>query len=136
MGLVLHNLKRIEAGLKGERLATDSTLDKSGEAELKAEELGLKELPHLSLNGVAAGTDGWQDKAVFEREQDIEQSAIGDKSSAIDGWGHGGVVPRVGIQGTKGTIDKDDRKRKKKEKRLRERQNSQTQKLTKRNSKG
>ena len=43
MGLVLHNLKRVEAGLKGERLAADLTMGEDGEGELMATELPAQE---------------------------------------------------------------------------------------------
>ena len=84
-GLVLHNLKRVEAGLRGEHLAADLTFEK----------FGGEGLPGLMPNGgvMGSGKDavggakegslnlgkegGWQDKEEFEREQEVVQGSLG-----------------------------------------------------------
>ena len=87
-GLVLHNLKRVEAGLRGEHLGAD----------LSFAEFGGEGLPDLQvrLNGDTPGpkasrateeqeenVSDWQDKEDFEREQDIEVGEIGNRSQAV-----------------------------------------------------
>lgn len=118
-GLVLHNLRRVEAGLRGENLGEDLTFQKYGGGGL----------PELMPNGVAedagvhiyqeqagvAMEGGWQDKAEFERQQEVVQGDIGKRDNAADGGFEedGGTVPRV--KATWGSKDKEARKKAKKE---------------------
>ncbi|KAL8723661.1 MAG: hypothetical protein Q9225_000104 [Loekoesia sp. 1 TL-2023] len=129
MGLVLHNLRRVEAGLRGEHLAADLTF----------KNLGGEGLPDMmSSTATKGGGDeerskgnankdqdaDWQDKDEYEREQAIEQGEIGSRSNALEDTNidrglsnEGGEIPAV--QHVKGSsrAEKDERKRKKKEKR-------------------
>lgn len=126
-GLILHNLKRVEAGLRGENLGEDLTFRK----------YGGDGLPGLMPNGVAEdvgdyanwggsaykGQGGvemegeWQDKAEFERQQEVVQGEIGRRDNAADGGfeEEGGVVPHV--KATWGSGDKEAKKKAKKERR-------------------
>ncbi|KAI4259446.1 MAG: hypothetical protein LQ352_000754 [Teloschistes flavicans] len=87
-GLVLHNLKRVEAGLRGEHLAAD----------LSFKTFGGEGLPDLMGNGILNGSftrqhgkegekedfqEDWQDKDEYEREQAIEQGEIGPRNRAL-----------------------------------------------------
>lgn len=116
MGLVLHSLMRVEAGLKGEQLAVDSTLDGNGKAVLQAKELGARAIFYGNGESSGSKANGWQDKDEFEREQDIEQSEIGDRDNAVDYEGDGVRVPNVRIESTQSVADKEARKRKKERK--------------------
>ncbi|KAL8749640.1 MAG: hypothetical protein Q9199_007561 [Rusavskia elegans] len=128
-GLVLHNLKRVEAGLRGEHLAADLTFKNFGGEGLPA--LMSDQVPNTGTEteegkgeadqGIA---QGWQDKAEYEREQAVEQGEVGPRSNALErsalnrrpgneGW----EIPAVENAGGASTLDKDERKRKKKEKR-------------------
>lgn len=123
-GLVLHNLRRVEAGLRGEDLGEDLTFQK----------YGGDGLPELMPNGVAEDADNdafgdllskeqedvemqgeWQDKAEFERQQGVVQGDIGKRDNAVDGGFEedGAVVPRV--KATWGPGDKEAKKKAKKE---------------------
>ncbi|KAL8997886.1 MAG: hypothetical protein Q9169_002968 [Polycauliona sp. 2 TL-2023] len=128
-GLVLHNLKRVEAGLRNEHLAADLTFKNYGGEGLPAlmgNQASNARITHEDDQPTADQdyAQGWQDKAEYEREQAVEQGEVGSRSSAL---GRpvinrrpdigGGKIPAVGNAGAAGTLDKDDRKRKKKEKR-------------------
>lgn len=123
-GLVLHNLRRVEAGLRGENLGEDLTFRK----------YGGQGLPGLMPNGVAkdagdhvnqgysGGEQGggemegeWQDKEEFERQQEVVQGDVGERDTAVKGGfqEEGGAVPRV--MTTWGRKDKDVRKKAKRE---------------------
>ncbi len=124
-GLVLHNLRRVEAGLRGENLGDDFTFRK----------YGGDGLPELMTNGVAEDANEhlhldpssteqgdvemegeWQDKAEFERQQEVVQGEIGKRDNAADkGFKEGGHVPRVKTTWGPGE-DKEARKKAKKEK--------------------
>ena len=125
IGLVLHNLRRVEAGLRGENLGEDLTFQK----------YGGEGLPELMPNGVVmdtgdhmprsssskeqeyVGMEGeWQDKAEFERQQEVVQGDIGKRNNAVVGscGEEGGSVPRV--KATWGPEDKEAKKKAKKEK--------------------
>lgn len=122
-GLVLHNLRRVEAGLRGENLGEDLTLQK----------YGGEGLPELMPNGVVKDTSDyitgdsspkeqgdeemegeWQDKAEFERQQEVVQGDIGKRNNAVVGSfeEEGGFVPQV--KTTWGSGDKEARKKAKK----------------------
>lgn len=119
-GIVLHNLRRVEAGLRGESLGEDLTFRK----------YGGDGLPELMGDGVAEGAGEstsyeehggvemqgeWQDKAEFERQQEVVQGDVGKRDNAVDGGfeEEGGVVPRV--KATWGFEDKEAKKKAKKE---------------------
>lgn len=139
-GLVLHNLRRVEAGLRGENLGEDLTLRKDGGDGLP----GLMMTMMVAADGGGgaggggAGEDGrdgassskemgdvvemggggeWQDKAEFERQQEVVRGDIGKRDSAVEGGfeEEGGYVPRV--KTTWGPGDKDAKKKAKKDRR-------------------
>ncbi|PLB34414.1 uncharacterized protein BDW47DRAFT_112248 [Aspergillus candidus] len=94
--LMLHNLKRVQAGLAGEVLGRDLAL------------------ANLSAEGGAAQTNGgaeWEDAKEFEVKEQPDVVQYEDEGEGVpmevDGDGEGGV-------------DKEERKRKKKERRLAE----------------
>ena len=82
-GLTLHNLKRFEAGLRGEYLAADVDLDKVAE--------GVADLPREAdvTAGKTEANDGemqfeWQNMSEIEQEQDETEGEI---RSTITGLG-------------------------------------------------
>ena len=132
MGLVLSNLKRVEAGLKGERLATDMAIGEDGEGHGLITKDGSQELPDRKADAASIDTNGWQDKAEFEREQGIEQGEIGERSNEASNRANGFTVPMVGVEGPKSDLDRDARKRRKKVRRLQDRKDVQAKKLKER----
>ncbi|KAL8812713.1 MAG: hypothetical protein Q9200_000823 [Gallowayella weberi] len=144
-GLVLHNLKRVEAGLRGEHLAADLTF----------KDFGGEGLPSLMSNGIPiagaendrsngeAGQDAlldWQDKEEYEREQAIEHGDLGSRNTAIADLGPDkpsnkvGEVPAVHQAEGANKVDKLDRKRKKKEKRDQKKREAEAQRQRRRES--
>ncbi|KAL9587373.1 MAG: hypothetical protein Q9212_000300 [Teloschistes hypoglaucus] len=121
-GLVLHNLKRVEAGLRGQHLAAD----------LSFKAFGGEGLPNLMGNGTLDGDltkqhgkegeiqdfqEDWQDKDEYEREQAIEQGEIGQrnrafKDSTLDQGLHEdhAEVPAVKRAGGSKSVENDQRK--------------------------
>lgn len=77
-GLTLHNLRRIEAGLRGDSLGADLTFSKfggQGLPDLRAGTLGPisgtgRRGGFTGEKGVAE-VEGWQDREEFEREQEV-----------------------------------------------------------------
>ncbi|KAL8673721.1 MAG: hypothetical protein Q9168_001882 [Polycauliona sp. 1 TL-2023] len=128
-GLVLHNLKRVEAGLRDEHLAADLTFTNYGGEGLpalvgdQAPNAGSVESEETHPAADQVYAQGWQDKAEYEREQAVEQGEVGPRGDALE---HpilnsrpdtgGGAIPVVENAGAS-MLDKDERKRKKKEKR-------------------
>ena len=119
-GFTLHNLRRVEAGLRGERLGTDVSLD--GFTATEQIQLGYNGmLPAPAGEGDAgnhmAGEGEWQDMDTFRRNQDIAEGEIEQRDTGIE---DAGEVPRL----VDGRADKEARKkakleRRKEEKRLR-----------------
>jgi hypothetical protein len=109
--LTIHNLKRVEAGLKGEFLAPSLELEGS---QIKEKGYGKKTTFEDAAEVVAEAMDvddegEWQDKEEFEREQEDIQGDIGPRNPVVEG------VP-VEVQVPEGAkIDKEARKREKKE---------------------
>ena len=99
-GLVLHNLKRVEAGLKGEHLGSDLTFERYGGEGLpglhveenggtvngkakrkggKGEERQGERIPENQTDDIPEGE--WMDKEAFEREQDEEVGDVGNRGN-------------------------------------------------------
>ncbi|KAL8695510.1 MAG: hypothetical protein Q9218_000088 [Villophora microphyllina] len=120
--LVLHNLKRVHAGLQGQHLAAD----------LSFKSFGGEGLPDLADNSVPNSNlasqnrkgekkqdfqEDWQDKDEYEREQAVEQGEVGSRNNALEKPDTGrrpndyqGEVPAVGRAGKSGSAAKDARR--------------------------
>lgn len=136
MGLVLHNLKRVEAGLKGEQLGADLTFQRyggEGLPDMLVASDGMPgkpsegfDAPNASVGGLGGGGSGivgdnkveWQDKTEFDREQEVTQGEIGERDNTVGDVGDGYRVPDVEV--TKSAADKE-RKRRKKARKLQQR---------------
>ena len=147
-GLVLHNLKRVEAGLRGEHLGADLSLAQfggEGVSELQGvtdgETVGPSTARAVDLEGQGPeadmGQDGWKDKLEFEREQEDTVGEVGDRSQAVAILsGEDEEVPQV--KGTATSVDKEARRQRKKERRRKEKQRKHetlTEKKSKKKSK-
>lgn len=147
-GLVLHNLRRVEAGLRGEYLGAGAEVGfRRGllEGENEGGEDDERRLSTSLRNGgvreantaAAASTRGgleegegefeWQDREEFEREQVVVGGgALGEKEMEVerrDREVDEVEVPRV--KETKSSGDKEERKRRKKEKRKKEKKEAE-----------
>ena len=141
-GLVLHNLMRVEAGLRGEHLGADLSFAKFGGEGLPDLQIGddsqitlgagTKRAIDLEGQGIDAdmGEGGWQDRTEFEREQEVTGPELGERThDTIVGMQDGGKVPSV--ERTKSSGDKEERKKRKKEKRQQEKRDQEAKKMAK-----
>lgn len=101
--IILHNLKRVQAGLAGEVLGRDLAI-----AEMK--EGAQAQAQAQSGNGEGS----WEDKKQFEQEQGVEGNDVnvgGEEAMELDNT-------EVAHEGNAaGTLDKEERKKLKKERR-------------------
>lgn len=144
-GLVLHNLKRVEAGLKGEHLGADLSFAQfggEGLPGLQVELNGNQSEPSTQQRvdedmqpaNVDMGEEGWQDKGEFERQQEITVGEIGERSQAgVKGSKELLNVPSV--EKTPTTGDKAERKRRKHERRKEQKQKDELKKREKQSKK-
>ncbi|MCJ1455571.1 hypothetical protein MMC28_005926 [Mycoblastus sanguinarius] len=136
-GLVLHNLKRVEAGLKGEHLAADLAFnDLDGDGPLLPD-LTAGELPASSVRNEGQThvvvEDEWQDREQFEREQEVVQGEIGKRDNSVEGGiAEGGQVPMVKATASSG--DTDAKKKAKKERLKKERMEREAQRRREKNA--
>lgn len=131
-GLVLHNLRRVEAGLRGEYLGAEGgfTLqgvkegeedEESGVRDVGAREGNAAAVAAGGLGGGLEGEDEWQDREEFEREQVVVGGgALGEKTIEVETRDR--EVDEVEVPRVKETSrgGKEERKRRKKEKRKKE----------------
>jgi hypothetical protein len=103
--LVIHNLKRVEAGLRGEWLAPSLELEGDGMG-------GLGSLP-VPGNGDVGEEDAigeeWQDLDEYQREQSIEIGEVGPRETGIGQEGEEAVPVNIKV------LDKEARKKEKKQ---------------------
>lgn len=79
-GLVVHNLRRVEAGLRGEWLAPSLELDGGisfGGAAGAGEDVEM----HDGANGGVQ--EDWQDLGEYQREQSVEEGELGQRQTGI-----------------------------------------------------
>ena len=122
-GLVIHNLRRLQAGLKGEHIDFELG-DVEGTALQEDVPMvnGVDYQHHDGTNGdMMNGTgqeeeeeSGWQSIAEFEREQEVVEGDLGDRGRHVvdDNEEGGEVQPRTVVRGD---FDKEARKQAKKE---------------------
>lgn len=119
--LVIHSLKRVQAGMAGEVLGRDvvmeQQLQEAGEGITDGEDWSgeRRKRGRKSSDAAAGGKQdvGWQDLETFEREQVdlVEGGDVEDQEDIVT------VVDEVEPAISQPTIDKEERKRKKKERR-------------------
>jgi hypothetical protein len=113
--LVIHNLKRVEAGLRGEWLAPSLELEAEGMA-------GFESFPvtgNVQEGEYDDAGEGWQDLDEYQREQSIEMGEIGLRETGIGQEGEE-ALPVLNTEARR-PLDKEARKREKKERLKRER---------------
>ena len=143
-GLVLHTLKRVEAGLRGEHLAADFKFDKFGGDGLPEFMRGKAEHPVATTGGSqiehpnGAAESEWQDKEEFEREQEVVGGDIGDRDNAVEGRfeEEGGQVPTVKTVSTKNMKEKEGRKKAKRERRKQQQASLEARRKRERDAEG
>lgn len=135
-GLVLRNLERVRAGLRGEIWAAEPEGEgegekgwegaKNGEGDLRVE----MEVERMGGEGENVAQEGWQDKEEFERQQELEVG-VSDEDTTGKGVPKVKVAPeRLGEEARllkeRSSVDKEDRKKRKKEKRTQEKRERET----------
>ncbi|KAI5283848.1 hypothetical protein KEM54_001789 [Ascosphaera aggregata] len=111
--LIIHNLRRIQAGLAGEVLGQDPVFARleAGDFDLSSKDFGSTE------DAKKSGKDAeWQDLQTFEREQEVIDIAGGDEEEAQEGIKVDDPdVMDTEVDATK--LAREERKRKKAERR-------------------
>ncbi|QSZ29430.1 hypothetical protein DSL72_003944 [Monilinia vaccinii-corymbosi] len=74
--VTIHNLQRVEAGLRGELLAPTLEIEEENAVEITQ---GMDDGTVKGSGGDKMDVGGWQDKEEFEREQSIEGGDVGAK---------------------------------------------------------
>jgi hypothetical protein len=126
--LVIHNLKRVEAGLRGEWLAPSLDLETAADETggLNAEiSIGGGGGGYGRSGGHATGQDeaeGWQDLDEYQREQSIEIGEVGPRETGIGQEGEEAVQMEIEVlgKGARKALDKEEKRRRKKEKMMQE----------------
>ncbi|KAK7532209.1 uncharacterized protein J3D65DRAFT_97102 [Phyllosticta citribraziliensis] len=98
-GIVLHNLRRVDAGLQGEVLKPDVP-----------EDFTMMDIDPVADTTVGAQQPEGQDRDEWEREQDIVEDQGVSTTFVADGT----EVPEVAVEGSS-KLDKEARKKAKKE---------------------
>jgi hypothetical protein len=106
--VVMHNLRRVAAGLRGEYLEPEKTPEP--EEDENADGFGTGKKFNKNRKGFTTlREEDWEDKAVYEQEQGgIEVGEIGDRMNFVQ---EGGEEPEVQV--TAGAEDTGAKKRKK-----------------------
>ena len=123
-GVVMHNLRRIAAGLRGEYLEPEATPepdDQDGQHGAqdkgKGNKARAKKITFADADTGAVDVE-WQEKEAYEREQgEMEIGDVADRSNLVQ---EGGEEPKADVTGEKrkggdAKPDKEARKRAKKE---------------------
>ncbi|KAH6612735.1 hypothetical protein C7974DRAFT_323188 [Boeremia exigua] len=128
-GVVMHNLRRIAAGLRGEVLEPEPTPEPE-EDEGAARDKAWKAKKGKGIKTTFADADAdpapveieWQDKDAYEREQgEFESGDLGDRTNVVQ---EGAAPPELAVEveatgekrkGGDAKLDKDARKKAKKE---------------------
>ncbi|KAF2710449.1 hypothetical protein K504DRAFT_262404 [Pleomassaria siparia CBS 279.74] len=103
--VVMHNLRRVAAGLRGEYLEPEATPEPEEDEERRGKWKG-KKTPILQ-----EGQDDWQEKEVYEREAENEVGEVGERGNFV---ADGGEAPEVQVVddgnegGKKRKITEDD----------------------------
>ena len=104
---MLHNLRRVAAGLRGDYLEPEPTPEPEGEDQ----DQGQTSSALKSGKKTAVAPEEWQDMSEFEREEGmVEVGEVGDRSNFVQ---EGGEVPELEAaagEGKKRAQDDDDGK--------------------------
>jgi hypothetical protein len=105
--VVMHNLRRVAAGLRGEYLEPKMTPEPEENGEDGEGDFGASWKSHKK-GGKRRKDEGWQDKAEYEREEGVyEVGDIGDRTNVVQ---DGGEEPEVQVTG--GAQENGNKKRK------------------------
>ncbi|PVH97799.1 hypothetical protein DM02DRAFT_67780 [Periconia macrospinosa] len=118
-GVVMHNLRRVAAGLRGEYLEPEATPEPEEQNEEgRSRKKGRKDADTANETG-----EDWQTMSEWEREEGlIEVGEVGERTHVVQ---EGGEAPEVGVEGEEDAakkqtsdgkkVDKEERKKQKKQ---------------------
>ena len=93
--ILIHNLERVQAGLRGEWLAPVLDLEDGGaESAVEVKVAGGLEGP----KGDNMDVDGWQDLDEYQREQSIEEGEVGPRQTGVAQEGDSEFEERVEVE--------------------------------------
>jgi hypothetical protein len=93
-GVVMHNLRRVAAGLRGEYLEPEKTPEPE-EQDPDLDTMTLKETGKKSGQSADNEQGDWQEMSEFEREEGmIEVGELGDRTNVV---AEGGEVPEIEV---------------------------------------
>jgi hypothetical protein len=109
---LMHHLRRVAAGLRGEYLEPDKTLDEEEDgvqdgAPATGAVLGSKK-PGKGRKEFAAVDEDWQDMASYQAEQGTEIDELGPRTNVIQEGGEEPEVRASGGSGREGTKRKKE----------------------------
>ncbi|KAF2797674.1 hypothetical protein K505DRAFT_193526, partial [Melanomma pulvis-pyrius CBS 109.77] len=83
-GVVMHNLRRVAAGLRGEYLEPEATPEPEEEEDRQGRGKGKGIWAGKKTEGVGEGQqDGWQDREEYEREVEVEVGEVGERDTFV-----------------------------------------------------
>lgn len=138
-GVVIHNLRRVDAGLRGEFLEPERTPEPEDAAKSQVQDTSNEILGYNGAgiekegtNGMGAGAGdeswGWQNLSEYEREDDgVEVGEIGERNNFVKSGGDAPEVQVTGgaeeeqeeVEGSKKRRSKEDKEARKKAKKER-----------------
>ncbi|PGH15701.1 hypothetical protein AJ79_02295 [Helicocarpus griseus UAMH5409] len=124
INLIIHNLTRVQAGLDGQVLGRDLSLDDNAEGVFELQSGGMgdgEDWDGTRGKGRDRGNGGgWQDLQSWEREQEVVDAGEGDGEEAPEQVMGVEAGVEVDADVEEQGIDKEERKRRKKERRKEE----------------
>lgn len=129
-GVVMHNLRRVAAGLHGEYMEPEPTPEPEDGGEQEVSSKGRRKGKHGDTDAAAVANteDDWMNMSEFEREEGhIEVGDVGPRTNVVQDGGDAPEVEALGSVGAEGTdmkkrkgdgegkIDKEARKKAKKQ---------------------
>lgn len=96
--VVMHNLRRIAAGMRGEYMAPEKTPEPEEEEATEGQQSAGKGKKRKDIStALNDGDSDWQDKAEYERQEGVfEAGDIGERSNFVQ---EGGEEPEVQVTG-------------------------------------
>ncbi|KAF1845891.1 uncharacterized protein K460DRAFT_366738 [Cucurbitaria berberidis CBS 394.84] len=132
-GVVMHNLRRVAAGLRGEYLEPEKTPEPEEDdgADTESWGHGKKSGGQGGKKRKLTGDTEWQDMADYEREEGfVEIGEVGTRTTVVQ---DGGAEPDVEVTGQIPNIGKEARKKAKKEKNQQEKREREKKRAEKKN---
>jgi hypothetical protein len=93
--VIIHNLERVQAGLRGEWLAPVLELDTDGTVPGEEVKVAGGLDAETGQEGDKMQTEGWQDLDEYQREQSVEEGEMGERQAGVAQEGDSEFEARV-----------------------------------------